>query len=54
METGVYHIYEILDNGMIKKASHHEYRTKEAAERSIIKSLYTLDRKRLITVKAHT
>ena len=54
MEPAIYHIYEILDNGMIKKASHHEYRTKEAAEKSIIKSLYPLDRKRLISVKAQS
>jgi hypothetical protein len=53
MEIGVYHIYEILENGMMKKASHHEFRSKEAAERSIIRSMYPLDRKRLITVKAH-
>ena len=53
MEDGRYCVYEIFENGTIKKASLLDFRTKEEAEKSIIKSVHPLDRKRLFAVKVH-
>ncbi len=50
METGRYHIYEILDNGNIRKVSLNDF-TREEAEKSIIKSMHPMDRKRVIAIK---
>ena len=49
METGRYYIYEILENGIIKKASHLDFKTKEEAK-SIISSMHPMDRKKLFAV----
>lgn len=52
MEEGRYYIYEICPDGTIKKASLLDFKTKEEAEKSIIKSIHPIDRKRLFAVKA--
>jgi len=53
VEEGRYYIYEICPDGTMKKASLHEFKTKEEAEKSLIRHIHPLDRKRLITVKVH-
>ena len=53
MKEGRYYIYEICPDGTIKKASLLHFKTKEVAEKSLIKHIHPLDRKRLITVKGH-
>ena len=53
MEKGRYCIYEIMDNGTIKKAYEHEYKTREEAEKSIYKFMHPLDRKKLVAIKVH-
>lgn len=53
MEKGRYYIYEILENGIIKKASLLDFKTKEEAEKSIISSMHPLDRKKLFAVKVN-
>jgi hypothetical protein len=53
MEEGRYYIYEICPDGTIKKASLLNFNTKEEAEKSIIKHIHPLDRKRLIAIKVH-
>ena len=51
MEEGRYYIYEICPDGTMKKASLHDFKTKEEAGKSIIKSVHPMDRKRLFAVK---
>ena len=50
MDSGRYYIYEILENGIIRKASHVDFETKEEAK-SIIRSMHPMDRKKLFAVK---
>ena len=51
MDAGRYYIYEILDNGTIRKVSLIDFISREEAEKTIIKSMHPMDRKRLITIK---
>lgn len=53
MEEGRYYIYEICENGTIKKVSLLDFKTKEEAEKSIINSIHPLDRKRMFAIKVH-
>lgn len=52
MEGERYYIYEIMGNGNLRKASLHNFKSKEEAEKSIIPSMHPIDRKRLIAIKA--
>ena len=53
MEKGSYYIYEILENGIIKRASLVDFKTKEEAEKRIKNYIHPLDRKKLFAVKVN-
>ena len=51
MKTNRYYIYEILENGSVKKAFNSDFDSKEEAEKSILKYMHPLDRKRYFALK---
>jgi len=53
MEQSTYYIFEILDNGSMRKVSLRNFKTKKEAETNIMMHMNPIDRKRLIAVKVN-
>jgi hypothetical protein len=53
MKDGRYHIFEITDEGFIKKVSLADFKTKEEAENSINSMCHPLHPHELIAIKTH-